>query len=172
MRIDKKLGIRLSPLQRVLLTTDGSVTRILEAIAQEPVEVETVRQEIMKADSSLARALGVKAGEEVNYRVVNLKNSGGVLMRAVSYAPMKRLRPEFKAPIMRKDEPIGRIMAELGIEARREVKTIETLEADEELSRVFGIPKDATLLRRTYNILHSGEVILNITEVFPHAFFK
>jgi beta-ribofuranosylaminobenzene 5'-phosphate synthase len=170
--IEEKLGLRLSPIQRILLTTDGSVTRVLEAIGREPVNVETIEQRVIQADEALAEVLGASPGEEVNYRVVNLTNSGGVLMRAVSYAPIARLIPEFRAPIMRRDMPIGRIMAELGIEARREITDINTASADRELAAVFGVPPGSVLLRRTYNIVHGGEVLLNITEMFPYAFFR
>jgi beta-ribofuranosylaminobenzene 5'-phosphate synthase len=168
--IDKKVG--LSPVQKILLTTDGSVTRILEALGGEPVTVETVGQGVIRADNKIARTLDVPAGSEVNHRVVNLRNPGGVLLHAVSYAPLERLRPEFKAHIMRRDKPIGRIMAELGIEARREITGYGVMKADEELSKVFSIPLGALLLKRTYNIIYQGEVLLNITEIFPSTSFR
>ena len=171
MRIEEKLGLKLSLIQRILLSTDGSVTRILEAIYQEPVKVETLSQEVVKAGEALAAELGIAPEDEVNHRVVNLVNSQGVLIRAVSYAPLSRLSPDFKAPIMRRDEPIGRIMADLGIEARREVVGIDATTAEEELSRAFNIPIGSPLLRRRYNIIRRGEVFLNITEMFPYAFF-
>lgn len=164
--------VALSQVQKILLTTDGSITRILEALGGEPITVETVRQVIIKADKRKAELLNIPPGSEVNYRVVNLRNSTGVLIRAVSYAPLARLRPEFKAHIMRKDKPIGRIMAELGIEARREITSYDVIKADEELSRVFNIPLGALLLKRTYNIIYQGEILLNITEIFPHASFR
>jgi chorismate-pyruvate lyase len=134
--------------------------------------VETVKQEVIRADKHIAGLLNVPLNAEVNYRVVNLRDSRRVLIRAVSYAPIARLKPEFRAHIMKRDKPIGRIMAELGIEARREIKSHGLMKADEELSGVFNIPLGALLLKRTYNIIHEGEVLLNITEVFPHAFFK
>lgn len=168
--IEARVG--LSPVQRILLTTDGSITRVLEALSREPVRVETVRQEVIRADKRLAGLLHVPLNAEVNHRVVNLRSSRGVLIRAVSYAPMKRLKPEFREHIMKQDKPIGRIMTDLGIEARREIKSHSLMKADEELSGVFNIPLGALLLKRTYNIIHEGEVLLNITEIFPHAFFR
>ncbi|MDP6613274.1 MAG: chorismate pyruvate-lyase family protein, partial [Candidatus Hydrothermarchaeota archaeon] len=88
------------------------------------------------------------------------------------YAPIERLPREFGEDIMKKDEPIGRIMAKLRIEARREIKGFEIIKADEELSGIFEIPLGALLLKRMYNIIYQGEVLLNITEIFPHAFFR
>lgn len=162
----------LSSVQKILLTTDGSITRILEAIRGEPVTVETITQELINAEREIADVLNIDLGSTVNYRVVNLRDSKGMLIRAISYAPVERLPPAFREDIMKKDEPIGRIMAKLRIEARREIKGFEIIKADKELSEVFGIPHGALLLKRMYNIIYQGEVLLNVTEIFPHAFFR
>ncbi len=169
-KIEEKLSLSL--VQKILLTTDGSITRILEAIRGEPITVETITQELINADRETADILDTDLGSTVNYRVVNLRDSKGVSIRAISYAPLERLPREFGEDIMKKDAPIGRIMAKLRIEARREIKGFEVIKADEELSGVFGIPLGALLLKRMYNIIYHGGVLLNITEIFPHAFFR
>ncbi len=163
--------VKLSPVHRILLTTDGSVTRILEAIGGEKVWVETKEQQIVGADKEIAKLLEVSKGEEVNYRVVELKNTKGTLVHAVSYTPLKRLKPEFREDIMRRDKPIGKIMAELKMEARREINSIEALEADAEMAEAFSIEPGDLLLKRNSNIIHEGKPLLNITEIFPHEKF-
>ena len=164
--------VKLSSVHKILLTTDGSVTRILEAIGGEKVWVETKEQQIVGADEVVAGLLKVSEGEEVNYRVVELKNTKGTLAHAVSYTPLERLKPEFREDVMRRDKPIGKIMTELKMEARREINSIEVLEADAEMAEIFSIEPGALLLKRNYNIIHEGEVLLNITEVFPHEKFE
>ena len=47
--IEAQVG-RLSPMQKFLLGTDGSVTQILEAITGKPVVIETRVQKIIEAD--------------------------------------------------------------------------------------------------------------------------
>lgn len=163
--------VPLSPLQKILLTTDGSVTRILAVLAG-PVRVETVAQRVVKADRERAGLLGVQEGEELNYRVVTLLGRGRPLVRAVSYTPLKRLKPEFRDAIMRRDLPIGEIMARLRMEARREVRDLGTARADGELAGVFGVEEGSLLLWRNYHIIHQGEVLLNITETFPYEAFR
>jgi len=164
--------IALSPIQKILLTTDGSITRILKALRGEEIKVETEKQEVIKADSKIARLLKINEGDEVNYRAVNLKDSNGVLIHAISYAPLRRLKKEFREDIMRRDVPIGRILAKLKIEARREIRNFGSMKADKKLSRLFGIPINALLLKRNYNIIHRNKILLNITEVFPYEFFR
>ncbi|MFH1773784.1 MAG: chorismate pyruvate-lyase family protein [Methanobacteriota archaeon] len=164
--------IALSPIQKILLTTDGSITRILKALRGEEIKVETKKQEVIKADRKIVRLLKINEGDKVNYRAVNLKDSNGVLIHAISYAPLRRLKKEFREDIMRRDVPIGRILAKLKIEARREIRNFGSMKADKKLSRLFGIPINALLLKRNYNIIHRNKILLNITEVFPYEFFR
>ncbi|MDK2796413.1 MAG: hypothetical protein PWQ22_1400 [Archaeoglobaceae archaeon] len=80
----------MNPIHRILLTTDGSVTAIIEAYTQKSVEIETVIQKIISADSEIAEILRISEGEEVNYRVVYLKPMGEIYAKAISYTPLKR----------------------------------------------------------------------------------
>lgn len=166
------LKIPLSPLQKILLTTDGSVTKILEAVRGEEILVQTEKQKVIKAGKKIAKLLEIKEGEKVNYRVVNLQDSKAVLVHAISYTPLKRLEKEFREDVMKKDIPIGKILARLRIEVRREIKNFGSLKANEKLSRLFGIPTNALLLKRNYNIIHRNRILLNITEIFPYTTFK
>ncbi len=43
---------RLSPVQKILLTTDGSVTQMLEVITGSSVRLETHSQQVEPADAS------------------------------------------------------------------------------------------------------------------------
>lgn len=163
---------KLSPIHKILLTTDGSITRILEALEGEEIQVKTERQEIIKANSNIAKLLKIAVGEEVNYRAVNLQNSKGMLIHAISYAPLKRLKDEFRDEIMKEDTPIGKIMAKLKIEGRREIRGFEIIKANERLSRLFKIPLNSKLLKRNYDIIHRNKILINITEIFPYEVFK
>jgi beta-ribofuranosylaminobenzene 5'-phosphate synthase len=114
---------RLSPMQKFLLGTDGSVTQILEAITGKPVVIETREQKITAADPAIAKRLGIQPGDPVNCRVVEIKTlaNGEVLIYAISHTPVARLSPEFKDDLMKEDIPIGKIIQNYRIEARREI---------------------------------------------------
>ena len=162
----------MNAIHRILMTTDGSVTAIIEAITQKEVYVETVEQRIVKADKDLAELLGIDERDEVNYRVVYLKADGEVYAKAISYTPLKRLDNSFKEDLMKADIPIGRIMKKHGIEARREIRWSKVIEADHTLARELRISSDRKVIARNYNIIHRGKVLINITEFFPMEKFK
>ncbi len=171
--LEQRVG-RLSPIQKMLLGTDGSVTSILEVITGEPVGIETLEQRVVPANEEVARELNINVGEEVNYRVVRLKNmkSGETLIHAVSYTPLRRLEPEFKNDLMRADIPIGQILHKHRIESRRDITRAECEQADEHMSKLFKIfPKELMLARR-YKIIRKGEPLIAIRETFPYNMFQ
>ncbi len=153
LEIIRKLGERrkLSLIEKILAVTNGSVTQILEIITDGPVDIRTLRQEVKKA-GDMAQALEVNRSDKVSFREVEILDRGGnVLMKAKSWIPLKRLEPEFEDDLMRADVPIGKLLIKHKIEARRELE-----DARIEDGRV----------KRVYNIIRRGEVLMRIEEVF------
>ena len=170
--IETQVG-RLSPMQKFLLGTDGSVTQILEAITGKPVVIETRVQKIIEADPTIAELLDIGQGDPVNYRVVEIKTpaSGEVLIYAISHTPLSRLSPEFRDDLMKADIPIGRIIQNHRIEARREILNARVSPASEETGRIFSLCSKEPLLSRQYRIIHKGKPLIFIEEQFPYNRF-
>jgi len=170
--IERDVG-HLSPFQKFLLGTDGSVTQLLEAVTGHPVSITTLVQEIIPADAAVADQLSISIGESVNHRVVELKDAetGTVLIYAVSETPLSRLSPEFKDDLMRADIPIGKIISRHKIEARREILAARVTSADDTTGPLFSVCKNEPLLSRDYRIIHKREPLIFITEQFPYNRF-
>lgn len=160
----------LNPIHHILLTTDGSITTILEAITGEKIIVETVEQRIIQADKEIAQLLNIEQGDEVNYRVVNLKAGEDIVAHAISHTPLKRLKEDFREDLMKADLPIGNIIKKHQLEVRREINWGKVTTAGE-LSTIFNIPKEDRILSRNYSIIHEGEILIDITEYFPYSAF-
>ena len=159
---------RLSNTQKILLSTDGSVTSILDVLKGN-VNIKTLLQEFHKADKFMAELLDIDEGEEVNYRVVIIRRKDEPLIYASSYTPIKRLTKEFKEDLIRADIPIGRILKKHKIESRREVQAVEVKTTNKELTKIFGTEVD--LLSRKYNIIHKDNILISIEETFPISSF-
>lgn len=170
--IETQVG-RLSPMQKFLLGTDGSVTQILEAIIGDTIVIETRVQKIVPADNTTAEHLGIGRGDPVNFRVVEIRTKGSsdVLIYATSHTPVSRLSPKFRNDLMRADIPIGRIIQNHQIEARREILSARVSPATEEESRIFSICSHEPLLSRQYRIIHKSEPLIFIEEQFPYNRF-
>jgi beta-ribofuranosylaminobenzene 5'-phosphate synthase len=170
--VERIIG-NISPIQKVLLGTDGSVTRILELATGAPVEIRTLHQEVVPADRSCADRLDCREGEPVNHRVVDLLNTctGEVLIHAVSDTPLSRLTPGIRDDLMRADIPIGRILLDHQIESRREITgvCVRFPEIDPGAS-AQGTPPGPHLSRQ-YRIIHQRLPLIHIEESFScHAF--
>jgi beta-ribofuranosylaminobenzene 5'-phosphate synthase len=163
---------KLSKAQQLLLMTDGSVTTLLEVLTGKPVVVTTLLQQIVKADADKAVDLDVAEGDNINYRVVVLKNENEYrpLIYAESYTPIGRLQKDFRHDLMKADIPIGRIMAQRKIESRPEIRSVEET-LNEDLSDLFGVPRNIPMLSRTYDIISHAMVLIRITETFPSTSF-
>ena len=168
----KDPNVPLSKAQRLLLMTDGSVTTLLEVLTGKPVVVKTLLQQVVRADTERAAALGVEEGDNMNYRVVVLKNDDDdrPLIYAESYTPIARVQKEFRHDLMKADIPIGRILSQRRIESRREIRSVAAISNDE-LSDLFGVPDNVPLLSRTYDIISHGMVLMRIIETFPLTSF-
>ena len=109
--IESQVG-RISPVQKFLLGTDGSVTQLLESVTGKKVVIRTLVQRIEPADRQTADNLSIAEGDPVNYRIVEIRtgDTGNVLIYAISHTPLSRLSPEFRDDLMKADIPIGRII--------------------------------------------------------------
>jgi beta-ribofuranosylaminobenzene 5'-phosphate synthase len=164
---------RISPVQKFLLGTDGSITQLLESITGKKVVIRTLVQKIISADRTVADHLSIAVGDPVNFRIVEIRTeeSGEVLIYAISLPPINRLSPEFKDDLMKADIPIGRIISRHHIEARREILNARVTPATDEIGRVFTICKNEPVLSRQYQIIHAGKPLIFIKEQFPYNRF-
>jgi len=141
-------------------------------MTNKPVIVTTLVQRIVKADAERATALDIEEGDNINYRIVVLKNRGEErpLIHAESFAPIARLQKEFRYDLMKADVPIGKIMQQQKIESRREIRSVEVVDSDE-LSELFGVSHDVHMLSRVYDIISNNMVLMHIRETFPVTYF-
>jgi chorismate-pyruvate lyase len=166
-KIEDEIG-NLSNAQKILLTTDGSVTTILDVIKGH-VRIETLVQKFVDADEEMARSLDIEEGDIVNYRVVVIETDEP-LIYAISLIPIKRLENDFKEDLIRADIPIGRILKKHNIESRREIKSVYSEAQRPEIMKIFNV--ESPMLTRTYNIIHKDEILIWLLETFPYTHFR
>lgn len=172
-KLEEAVG-KLSPVQKMLLGTDGSVTCLLEVVTGSPVEIETLVQKVVAADEETARELEIDPGDDVNYRVVKLKSSssGETLIHATSFAPIKRLEERFRADLMRADVPIGTILKKHRIESRRDLLGFRASKDAGGMGGIFRAFSKEPMLSRDYKIIRHGRTLMAITETFPYNSFQ
>ena len=161
----------LSTLQRVLLMTDGTVTDVLEAYANEPIRVKKLNQTFDIVDSEQPE-LDLPSTERVLRREVLLHGvaSGKNFLYADSVLWPDELHPELVAGLLGSDTPLGRLLAKYRVETFREIVALG-FEPAGPCAGYFEIDPTTKLVFRTYRIIINGRPVVRITEKFPVTLF-
>jgi len=161
----------LSPFQRILLTTDGTVTDILEAYLFEQIQVVKLAEALHPTPQTIPE-LDLVAGTEVIDRQILLK--GKISQRHFIYAESlivpSRLDETFRHELLKTRTPIGKIWLDQKVETFKEI-IISGKEPAHSLAEYFGISPDDTLLFRTYRVISNKQATMLITEKFPESYF-
>jgi chorismate-pyruvate lyase len=155
----------LSLPQKVLLTTDGTVTQLLEIYTGEKIRVEKLEHELMTGGPA---SLGVSATEPVLSRRILLRGATRPYMYAHSWLVPSRMPRGMQETILQTDTPIGQLWKASRLETFREIIDFRR-EHDSAVAGLFGI--DTELLSRTYLIHSGGSPMGLIIEKFPAIYF-
>lgn len=168
-QLEDDYGEEFSNTQKILLTTDGSITAILDVLFGK-ITLTTLDQHFGKADEDHAKLVNVNVGESINFREVIMHRGEKPLIYAISHIPLDRCSDDICADLVRADIPIGRILKNYHIESRREVNNIFIEKPNDRLKELFKTDED--MLARDYVIIHGDEILMWIKEVFPVSYFR
>ena len=166
--LEQEYGKTFSNTQKILLTTDGSITAILDVLYGK-ISLFTIDQHFGIADESHAKLVNVNAGDEINFREVIMHKGKQPLIYAISHVPLGRCSEEICSDLLRADIPIGRILKNYKIESRREINNIYIEKPNEMLKDLYKTDED--FLARDYVIINNNEILMWIKEMFPVSYF-
>lgn len=156
----------LDPVQRLLLTTDGNLTEMLEVATLEPTRLHILSQRIRPADETLD-LLTLNPGELVMERQVLLRGerSGKTHMYAESFIAITRLHIEVQRDLLDSSRSFGCLLKRHSIEILRTVLHC-SVEPAEELSEFFEGGPETPLVVRTCRVSSGGRPVMLTTEHF------
>ena len=149
--LEESYGRTFSNTQKILLSTDGSITAILDVLYGK-ISLDTLEQHVEESTEENAKLVNIEKGEDINYREIIMHKDDLPLIYAVSYIPLKRLSEGIKEDLTKADIPIGRILKKYNIESRREINRIQIEEANERLKEIY--KTDADFFSRDYTIIY------------------
>jgi chorismate-pyruvate lyase/acyl carrier protein len=164
--------LTLSAFQRILLTTDGTLTEILEAFAGESIRVVKLFQEVCVLDQAVS-ALELPWGASVLRRKILLQGRMSLVnfIYAESIIALDRLDEGVRNGLLQSQKPIGLLILERRIETFKEIVDCGREPAGS-LADYFPIAPDAAILSRTYRMITNAQPIMLITEMFPESYFR
>jgi chorismate-pyruvate lyase len=161
----------LSTFQRIILTTDGTLTDILEAYIFEQIRVVKLSETLSSASEDI-EVLELKKNTDIIDRKVLLqgKISRKNFIYAESIIIPERLDENFREELLKSRTPIGRLWLEYRMETFKEIIDSKKRMAGELASHFNIQPKDY-LFSRTYRVFSGRRPALMITEMFPESYF-
>ncbi|MDJ0659985.1 MAG: chorismate pyruvate-lyase family protein [Crocosphaera sp.] len=161
----------LSTFQRILLTTNGTVTDILEAYLFEQIQLIKLSEKLIDIEHDIPN-IQVKKGDKVIEREVLLR--GKISRRNFIYASsvvlVDNLHERFKNELLTTKTPIGKLWFEQKVENFKEI--IDSgKEPAQELANYFNVDPEENVLFRTYVVFSQKKPTMIITEKFPESYF-
>lgn len=165
-RFDGIDAAALTPLQRILLITDGTLTEILEAYFLERIELVKISQRMLTVGSSDI-PLSAPAAEPVMERNIQLRGarSGRIFVHAESLVLVGRLEPAFQTELLETNVPLGRLWRRHRLETWKNLVSIVCGKAGEH-HVLLGCDRDTLVLSRVYDVFSSRRLVMRITEHF------
>lgn len=163
---------RLPPLQRVLLTTDGTVTNVLEALSGEAIALVKLSQSYDLSPTEDPDLRTVEGESLIRRRILlRGRRSGRNYVYAESVILVNRLHPRLCNDLIETDNPVGKLLVQSRIETFREFVSWG-FEPAGDIAGHFGLREDDQLISRTYRVFAQRAPIMVITEKFPASAFQ
>lgn len=157
--------------QKILLVTDGTLTKILEAYLQEKLNVVKLSEKLITLPQVI-EPLDIPAGQELIQRRILLQGSRSQTnwLYAESFIVPDRLHKSFKEQLLTSQKPIGKLWLEYKLETFKEVID-SSHEPAGSIADYFQLSPTVGLLSRTYRVFSNRLPVMMITEKFPDCYF-
>jgi chorismate-pyruvate lyase len=151
-----------APLLRLLLALDGSTTRICEALAQGPVELDLLhQQQTTEVPAAVREQLG---GDAWLTRVTSLHAHGQVQMDNLSYTRLDAVPAWFLEALHGGQAPIGHLLKQLFVQRE---PLPGSPEIEQALWQHVGTPDHRA--SRCYRVVTEQGPLMLIFEAFRHG---
>ncbi len=161
----------LSNFQKILLTTDGTITHILEVCLLEAIQIVKLSEELVLPTQDIPFVELTQKTEIIDRKVLlRGKKSGKNFIYAESLIFPEKIDEKFRDKLLGTKTPIGKIWFDCRVETFKEIFN-SGKEPANELASYFNIQSESNLLFRTYGVFSKQQLIMLITEKFPESYF-
>ncbi|WP_284500585.1 chorismate--pyruvate lyase family protein [Microbulbifer litoralis] len=162
----------LSKFQRIILSSDGTMTNLLEEITGENLCANKIMED---ADASInyTSGLRIERGQSACRRIVTLQGaeSGINYLYAESVIALDNLDKRFSQALLSTGSPIGKVWELYKVETYKKLEEWGEVQAGE-IACYFAISEEESLLYRTYFVFSGGKPVMKIKEMFPKKWFE
>lgn len=155
-RLEDECDTPLTPMERVILSSDGTVTHAVEALARTYINVNPVNR--TRHEDELYRSA-----------ILQRNDNDEEMVYASSIIYLEHVDDEMAEELTNGTKGIGDLLRERGQETHRSIEEMNARHvADDEMPH-FVKYHPPEYLERTYTINSDGEELMQITEWFPRC---
>lgn len=167
---DRHLAIPLTPVSRCLLTSDGSMTLMLEALTLSKISMVIERQEFVNLEEFDIDTLDSNDNPTALAREAWLTSERIPLVYAHSLLFAGNEDRDFLQSIQEVKKPLGRMLRDEGIKTLRDSCRIGRVKSDD-IARRLGVPSGTDFWSRYYRLATDSRLFGIIFELFSPELF-
>lgn len=152
---------------QILITTNGTLTRILEVISEDEIDVNVIEQSVHQVPPAVSGLEGFPSGPTLRRQVLlRGRRSGVPYVAAESYIAAERLPADVTATLRDTDRPIGEIVLASCIETYKDAAKVWVAPTPDWAGGPVGQGKPSTTYARRYRMIAGGLPVICISEYF------
>lgn len=167
--VEEKHNVKFSTTQKILLSTTGPLTTILDVLYGE-VNLFMLDQHFENADKRISELVNIPEGDKIDYRESIVHKNGRPLVYGLSYIPASRCNKAIIVDLLEEKLTIGRIIEKHEHETIRKINRISIEKATPTLKELFNTNED--MLTKEYTLIHDNNIIIWTKESYPLSYFK
>lgn len=157
---------------RILIASNGTLTRILGIVADDEIDVQIVEQHVHAAAPRISGPDQLPAGRILQRRILlNGRSSGHSFVAAESLVAVDVLPHAITTSLLETERPIGEIMAASALETFKEAADVWVGRPPGWLALAGCQTPEPTTVARRYRVVSDGQPAIIITEYFLRDHF-
>jgi chorismate--pyruvate lyase len=158
---------------RILIASNGTLTRVLGIVANDDIVVQIVEQQVQDMASRMPDFEQLPSGRILRRRIfLNGRNSGHSFIAAESLVAIDLLPPAIMTSLIETERPIGEIMAASCLETFKETAKVWIGQPPDWLAVAGYESSEPRIVGRRYRIMIGAQPVIIITEYFLRNVFQ
>jgi chorismate lyase len=158
---------------RILIATNGTLTRVLGIVANDEIALQIVGQQVHGMAQRIPGFAQLPNGRILQRQILlKGRSSGHPFVAAESLIAIDSLPPKITTSLTQTDRPIGEVIADSGIETFKEPAKVWIGQPPDWLALAGYQNSEPRIVARRYRIITGGQPVIIITEYFLRDVFQ
>ena len=158
---------------RILIASNGTLTRILGIVANDEIVVEIVEQQVHDMAPRISGLEQLPSGRVLQRQILlKGRSSGHPFVAAESLIGIDLLPPAITTSLTETERPIGEVMAASCLESFKEEAKVWIGQPPGWLGLAGYQNSEARIVARRYSVISGGQPVIIITEYFLRNVFQ